>query len=101
MSDTIKVHHLKCESEIFTQKLIRNKPWEYRFNDREFEDGDMIIERDWNAKDGYSGDEVWETVTLIVKGGQFGIPKGYVIMTTEMHGNCRNSELSERNPQSY
>jgi len=97
----IAVHHLKCVPSVFKEKRINNKPWEFRKNDRDFENGDMIIEREWSKESGYTGEEIWETISLIVDGGQFGIPEGYVVMTTNNHGHCIDSELSNRNPQSY
>lgn len=101
MSNKIKVHHLKCVPEVFREKLAKNKPWEYRRYDRGFSKDDMIVEREWSEKGGYTGREVWETISLIVVGGQFQIPSGFVIMTCIYWECCENFELSTRNPQSY
>lgn len=86
------VHELKCWPEAFQAKVDGRKPWEFRKTDRDFQEGDTIVEREWapsfdesgNLTGGeYTGRTVEEVVTFILRGPGFGIPDGYCIMTTE------------------
>lgn len=80
----MKEHILKCVRVPFEKKWEGKKPWEWRKNDRDFQEGDYLIEREYDpATDAYSGREILEKVTFLLHGGEFGIPEGYVIMTTE------------------
>lgn len=80
-------HELKCVLEPFQQKWDRNKNWEFRKNDRDFQKGDILWEREYDpSTNSYSGREIYEEVTWMIKGGVFGIPEGYVIMSTKITG---------------
>lgn len=77
-------HELKCVSEPFQVKWEGNKNWEFRKNDRNYQKGDVLREREYDlASDSYSGREIFEEVTWILAGGSFGVPEGYVIMSTK------------------
>ena len=74
-------HDLKCWPEPF--ELIRSgfKPWEFRRNDRDYQEGDTLMLREWCPKtQSYLGRAVTRRVILVFRGG-FEIPEGYVIMT--------------------
>ena len=80
-------HELKCVLEPFQQKWNRNKYWEYRKNDRNFQKGDTLWEREYNPLDNsFTGREIYEEVTWILEGGSFGVPEGFVIMSTKISG---------------
>lgn len=77
------IHNLKCIKEPFQAKWDGNKNWEYRKNDRDYQVGDILNEQEYFPEsDSYSGREIMEKVTWILFGGSFGVPEGYVIMST-------------------
>ena len=76
-------HELKCLVEPFQAKWDGDKNWEFRKNDRDYKIGDILKEREYDAeKNVYSSREILEEVTWILHGGTFGVPEGYVIMST-------------------
>ena len=89
---TGRVIELKTWPEPFAAVRARLKPWELRFNDRDYQVGDLLRLREWcppaiNAHDlsgeadGYTGEVEDRRVTWMLEGGNFGLPKGYVIMS--------------------
>ncbi len=80
----MKIHELKCHFEAFEAKALNLKNWEYRLNDRNYKIGDILIEKEYfPEQDKFTGREIEEQVIWMLKGGSFGIPAGYVIMTTK------------------
>ena len=93
-------HHLKTWPSAFEAVKSDFKPWEYRRNDRDFAVGDVLVLEWWDPapdpskpcgsvgyESGYfqsiANRWVKRRVTYIIHGGQFGIPDGYCVMTTE------------------
>lgn len=57
------------------------KNFEIRKNDRDFQRYDVLHLRNWDDhKNEYKYGDVLAEVTYILKGGQFGIQEGYVVM---------------------
>lgn len=78
-----RIHELKILPNLFEAKLRGLKPWEFRKDDRCYTKGDILIEREYEpASNCFTGRSVTEEVVYILHGGQYGIPEGYVIMTT-------------------
>lgn len=74
-------HALKTWPEYFEAVAERGKTFEVRKNDRPFKVGELLILQEWdNVKQEYTGDEIEREITYILKGGQFGIEEGYVVM---------------------
>ncbi len=86
----MKTHILKTDPNVFSQSLLGFKPWEIRFNDRNFHVGDKLILKETQ----YSGKEMEEGAPLIYTkrelktiinftlfGNKYGLAKGWVIMT--------------------
>lgn len=77
-----KCHNLKCDIEMFNQKAVRLKPWDYRLNDRNFIEGDLIIQMEYDTtNDVPKSRQIVEKIESIVYGGKYDIPEGYCIMT--------------------
>ena len=85
-------HELKTDPEVFEAKMQGVKPWDIRRNDRNFQVGDTLREREtkhsWafmlsGCPLEYTGREIRERVTYILRGPQYGFDSGYCIMTTE------------------
>ncbi len=74
------IHTLKCESEYFQAIKVGNKNFEFRKNDRGFKVGDDLVLVE--TMDGIpTGKELRAlTVTYILYGGKFGLPRDYCIM---------------------
>lgn len=82
-----KTHELKCVLEPFQMKWDRKKLWEFRKNDRDFQVGDTLWEREYNPENNtYTGREIWEEVLYIIKGPDYGVPEGFAIMSTRISG---------------
>ena len=57
------------------------KPFEVRLDDRHYEVGDTLHLMAWNRQNKeYTGWESTAEITYVLKGGQFGIEQGYVVM---------------------
>lgn len=75
-----KRHELKCWPEYFRKILSGHKTFEIRKDDRNFQEGDELLLREWHPiGQGYSGREVVRSVAYIIRGG-FGLREGYVCM---------------------
>lgn len=76
------VHELKTWPEYFQQIRHGHKTFEVRWDDRGFEVGDTLLLREYNPDLGrYTNRSAARTVTGILRGGQFGIEPGFVVMS--------------------
>lgn len=76
------IHELKILNEYFEEVFMGRKTFEIRKNDRNFKKGDKLILQEWNPKTGkYTGREMARNVTYALEGGQFGLEKGFVVMS--------------------
>ena len=82
-----KWHDLKTDSEAFFASMRGDKPFEIRFNDREFEPADYLILRETihsgaEMKKGmplkYTGRTLTRMVTYVLDG--YGVKDGWVIL---------------------
>ncbi len=86
-TDTVKQeiivdHDLKIHPEQFDAVMIGVKTFEYRLNDRNFKNGDVIRLLEYLPLErAYTGLFIHVKVTYLLEGGYFGIPEGYVIMS--------------------
>jgi|GEM_PF-1362887 len=77
-----RVHDLKTWPAPFAAIRADLKPWEFRFNDRDYQVGDKLRLREWSpADESYTGEIEERLVPWILNGGQFGVPKGFAIMS--------------------
>jgi len=78
----MKIHELKILSYYFC--CIRNgsKKFEVRKNDRDFKSSDVLHLKEWDDnKNEYTGRSLLVEVDHILHGGEFGIEKGYCVMS--------------------
>jgi hypothetical protein len=81
VKETGREHELKCWPGPFGAIAIGEKGWEYRYDDRGYSVGDVLVLREWTpAQQTYTGRVQRVLVTYILHGG-FGLPMGYVIMS--------------------
>jgi ASC-1-like (ASCH) protein len=85
----MKQHELKTDSEVFDATQDGKKNFEIRFNDRDYQIGDMLILQETEhtgleMKNGspliYTGYSIKAQVTYILRGPIYGLATGWVIM---------------------
>ena len=75
----MKLHELKTESNHYVNTVLGLKPYEVRFNDRDFQEGDLILSRSFS--DGkYTGSQSLYKIKHILKDFE-GLVDGYVILS--------------------
>jgi hypothetical protein len=78
----MKVHELKTHKEYFVPIFTGFKQFEIRKDDRDFEVGDELVLKEFDkANLVYTGRFLHRRVDYILRGGQFGLEEGYVIMS--------------------
>jgi hypothetical protein len=81
----MKVHELKCWPAYFQALAEGRKTCEVRRADRPFAEGDTLYLREWDpATQEYSGQKLRATVTHVLPGGQFGVEKGFVVLSVRV-----------------
>lgn len=81
--DSLRIHNLKTWAEPFDAMAAGLKTWEFRYNDRDYKVGDFLHLMRYDPETGeYTGKALDVQVTYILQGGSFGIPEGYVVMST-------------------
>ena len=75
-------HDLKTWPEYFNEVFLGHKTFEVRKNDRDFKVGDYLILKEWDPNtNSYTGRMLARKVSYILKGGEFGVEEGYVVMS--------------------
>lgn len=73
-------HDLKTWPEFFDEVVAGRKPFEVRFNDRDYRVGDTLRLREWSPKSqDYTGRVTHQLVTYTMS-GRFGVDPGHIIM---------------------
>lgn len=73
-------HELKCWPEYFTPLWRRDKTFEIRLNDRNFQVGDTLVLREWNPTyERYTGQHITREVVYVTD-FPAGLRDGYVCM---------------------
>ncbi len=74
-----EVHRLKTLQPYFSEVKERKKNFELRFNDRDFQVGDIVILMEWTGEH-YTGAGVTRKIKYVLKDcPQFGLKDGYCI----------------------
>ncbi len=79
-------HRLKTVQPYFGDVKSGSKPFEIRFNDRNYQVGDTLVLEEWNSTgsaftEGYTGQLVRKSVTYVLKDcPQYGLQDGYCIL---------------------
>lgn len=80
LAASITVHELKTHPEYFCEVISGRKPFEIRFNDRNFKVGDLLVLREYEPKIGrFTGRYVQRVITYIADNQQWLRP-GYVVL---------------------
>lgn len=77
-------HELKLLPEYYSYVESMVKTFELRKNDRNYQIGDILLLREWDDEDGYTGKSLYRKITYIFVGdGTYGLREGYVILSLE------------------
>jgi hypothetical protein len=75
-------HKLKTWPMYYADVESGVKTFEVRRNDREFEQGDVLVLQEWDpVAGGYTGRECRKQVRYVLFGGAFGVQDGFVVMS--------------------
>jgi hypothetical protein len=75
-------HELKTWPEYFVEIFNRRKTFELRRDDRDFQVGDYLTLKEWNPEtEAYTGRVAKRHVTYLMRGPQFGLAEGWVLMS--------------------
>lgn len=78
------IHELKAWPEFYQEIFLGHKNFEVRKSDRDFKVGDTLTLREWNPQSqDYTGNMLSRSISYILKGGQFGVQEGYVVMSIQ------------------
>lgn len=72
-----KEHELKCWTEYFSQVWRFDKPFEIRFNDRDYQEGDIIHLNECTIEGYYSGRRITAEISCVC---DFEQKKGFVVL---------------------
>lgn len=75
------VHHLKCWPAFFDATARGDKPFDVRRDDRAYQAGDTVYLQRFDPETGlHTGDILDLTISFVLRGGQFGIEPGFVVL---------------------
>lgn len=78
-------HELKSWPSQFQAMWTGRKRAEFRRDDREFQVGDLLELREWDpAASRYTGFRMTARVTHLVRGPEFEVPQGFVVLSIEV-----------------
>lgn len=77
-------HELKTWPEPFSAMWEGSKLHEVRHVDRPFEVGDVLLLREWDKHNQYSGRQMIVVVTYITRAGQFGLSENICVMSVRV-----------------
>lgn len=75
------LHTVKIWPTFFPMVQSGAKPFEVRRNHRRYQEGDILLLREWSpGTEEYTGRETRKLITYVLAGGQFGVEQGYVVL---------------------
>ena len=76
------IHELKCWPEYFEALWDGKKTFEIRKDDRGYQVGDYLVQREYDLNSGYSGRVMVMSVTYVLDNPTF-VKDGYVVMSVD------------------
>lgn len=90
-------HELKTWPDMFEEIGTGRKVHEFRKNDRDFREGDLLLLREFEpAGERYTGREIPVRIMSISYGPAWGIPKGYAAFSIAVGDPTDITEISSR-----
>ena len=75
------IHELKIHPQHYWDVKSGKKSFEIRKNDRNYQEHDILVLKEWTPQNGYTGEEVERSVGYIYHGdGSYGLAEGYCIL---------------------
>jgi hypothetical protein len=95
------IHFVKCWPDAFRALEDGSKRFEFRKDDRDYKVGDLMRIAEWTpfeeydyqravVKGEYTGKELLMEITYILRGGRFGVPDGYAVMSVRKSHRTQN-----------
>lgn len=79
-------HEVKTLPEYFWPQVTGRKPFEVRRDDRGYQVGDILRQREWTPHGGYTGKVLDREITYVLRGLEY-IKEGYAVLgLKEMDG---------------
>lgn len=90
-----KAHQLKCSTTFFPAIWDRSKPFEVRKNDRDYEEGDVLLLDEYDPVHGHTRRVALRKVTYLLTHEMFpgGVPPGYVVMGLAYIANMTDKDV--------
>lgn len=83
---TTNYHELKVWPACYAAVVAGTKPFDVRFNDRDFRVGDALLLREYEPEsEQYSGRTVERWVSYLLQGGAFGVEEGWCVLGLAEH----------------
>lgn len=75
-------HKVKILPEYFKLSKSNKKNWELRFNDRNYQAGDILVLQEWDSqKVAYTGKEITKQIVYVFTNTTLGLADGYCILS--------------------
>lgn len=75
------MHELKTWIQYFTEVWNKNKPFEVRKNDRNYEVGDTLKLLEYDHENNiFTGRYIFASISYILHGGAFGVESGFCVL---------------------
>lgn len=82
VEEEVMQHELKTLPDPFEATRQGIKKFEFRKNDRKFRVHDVLLLREWDpTSEQYTKRELYTRISYILRGPEFVVPEGYVIMS--------------------
>ena len=82
VEEDVVQHELKTLPDPFEATRQGIKKFEFRKNDRKFRVHDVLLLREWDpTSEQYTKRELYTRISYILRGPEFVVPEGYVIMS--------------------
>lgn len=75
------IHRKKCWTPYFNEMKSGRKKFDKRVWDTDYQEGDALIQEEWNPDTGYTGDSIGHVITYILR-GEFAEP-GVCLMSVD------------------
>lgn len=93
----MKTHEVKSWPKSFQPIKSGAKRADIRRDDRGYKVGDILIHREWLPEQkSYTGESIRTLITHILRGPDFGVPEGHVVMSIQTLEVAENEEAGVR-----
>lgn len=75
----MKIHEVKTLPQYFRPQMYGKKPFEVRYNDRNYQVGDILRQREWIPVRGYTGTMMDREITYVMDDPEY-CKEGFVIL---------------------